>query len=443
MRVRHVVMVAAAVLTLAGSAVTLVPPIAGATLSYTASAAASGLRVTESVPGGPGAETLVDGGGPTAQVLLTSGAGGASFASFPYPGDAAVALPGQLAGLAPQIPRLPDYPFYVRADQTNPHPPPVEAPGARLTATATPDEAVSTAQAGPDTTDDGSAVGRLQSTARSTSSGGSITAMATGTAATVAIGPLRVASVVSTATVVLDQAGSLRRASSLRVDGMTVDGHGVAIVDGELVLAAGNVPLPKKGPVTDALAAAGLDVEYLARQDTPTGLVSEGLAVRRTQETPNGPVTVRLTFGQVVAAIDGTDSPSVQPPAINHVGGIEESPAAGSPALAVPEPVRDPGSAAPVSDMAGVAAFESGHGIGTTPVSGGAPNAAALAEPADAAPQPGTPPAAPQLAATPVLSAPAFFDTSTSYLALVAAAAVALGVAFLVSTMGVRFGWKH
>jgi hypothetical protein len=435
-------MVAAGVLTLAGPVVTLKPPVAGATLIYTASAAASGVRVTESVPGGPGAETLVDGGGPTAQSLLTSGAGGISFASFPYPGDAAVALPGQLAGLAPQIPRLPDYPFYVRADQSDPQPAPVEAPGVHLTATATPAEAVSAAHAGPGIADDGSGVGRLESTARSTSSEASVTAMATGTASTVTIGPLRIASVVSTATVVLEDAGSLRRASSLRVDGMTVDGQGVAIVDGELVLAAGSVPLPKKGPVTDALAAAGLDVEYLARQDTPSGLVSEGLAVRRTQETGNGPVTVRFTFGQAVAAIDGATAPGVEPPAVG-IGGIPDAAAADSASL----PARPvPNLATPVlaaSDLPGVAPFESGQGLTGTPLPGAVADTAALTGTLDPAPEARTAPATPQLAAAPAVSAPVFFDTTMSYLALVAAAAVALGVAFLVSTMGVRFGWKH
>jgi hypothetical protein len=424
------------------SSVTMMPPTAGATLVFTASSAASGVRISETVAGSPGAETLVDGGGPTAQALLTSGATSTGFASFPYPGDTAVSLPGQLAGLAPQVPRLPDYPFYVRADQTNPEPPPVETPLATLEAKAGPSESTSTAATGAGGTEDGVTVDRLEALARSVNGEHSVTATATGRASGVAMGPLRIASIESVAGVVLDATGSLQRTSRLRVDGLTVDGQGLAIENGNIVLAAGKVALPDTGPVRKALAAAGLDLEYVARQDTATGLVSEGIAVRRTQETPNGPVTVRFAFGQAAASIDGSLAPDLAVPDLGGGGAVDLPPAiAPGPSPAVPSPV--PASAgslfAPPSDPAldGSQATPAGASVGSLSELSG-PDGAGVGLPSDV--PAGAPP---QLAAAPALRAAPFFDVATSYLAIVAAGAVALAFAVLVSLMGVRFGWKH
>jgi hypothetical protein len=444
MPARGLVAAGAAVVLVGSSAITAMPPVAGAALVFTATSGASALRVSESVAGSPGAETLIDGGGPIAQTVLASGGAGTSFASFPYPGETAVAFPGQLAGLAPQLPRLPDYPFYVRADQTDPEPALVEIPGGKLAATASPSEARSTAAVAAAATPDGTAgVGQLEASARSAVSDESVTATATARTSGIAIGPLRIASLVSTATAAVDPAGALTRTSSVRIEGMTLDGQGLAIENGEVVLAGAKAPLPDTGPVKEALAQAGLDIEYLAREETPTGIVGEGFAVRRTHDTPNGPVTVRFAFGQAAASIAGTIAPDLGLP----VGGDLETPAASETTL-LPEPSPAP-SVLPSTEAAPALASSALGGSGSVggglagPDTGGTGLAGDTPAVGDVVPGASETPAGLELSAPPAVPARVFFDTTGSYLAILVAAAAALCLALLVSVMGVRIRWKR
>ena len=82
--------------------------------TFSALAAADGVRVTLFQPGVTLTKTLVDLGGPAAQAALNSLGESRAFASFPYPGDTAVAAPGLLRG-AGNIP-APAYPLYVASD---------------------------------------------------------------------------------------------------------------------------------------------------------------------------------------------------------------------------------------------------------------------------------------------------------------------------------------
>jgi hypothetical protein len=435
MPTRGLVAAGAAVVLVASSAITVMPPVAGATLVFTATSGASVLRVSESVAGSPGGETLIDGGGPTAQTVLASGGAGTSFASFPYPGETAVAFPGQLAGLAPQLPRLPDYPFYVRADQTDPEPAPVEIPGGKLAATASPSEARSTAAVAAAGTPDGTAsVGQLEASARSAASDESVTATAIARTSGIAIGPLRIATLVSTATAVVDAAGALTRTSSLRIEGMTLDGQGLAIENGEVVLAGAKAPLPDTSPVKEALAQAGLEIEYLAREETPTGIVGEGFAVGRTHDTPNGPATVRFAFGQAAASIAGTIAPDLGLP----VGGDLETPAASETTL----PSTEAAPALASSALGGFGSVGGGTLAGPDTVGTGLAGDTTPAV-GDVVPGASETPAGLEMSAPPAVPARVFFDTTGSYLAILVAAAAALCLALLVSVMGVRIRWRR
>jgi hypothetical protein len=295
------------VLAIVGWGVTQLPPVAGAALIYTGSADASGVRVSETLPGGPGSDTLINGGGPVAQAVLTSNGTSTSFASNPYPGDVPVSFPGTMAGLAPQAPRIPDYPLYVRAEYpASPAPTASSFPGTNLVATAQRSEAASSASTGGGDQDNGA--GRYQSSARVTSAAGAVRAVANSTGRSISLGPLQIGSFASTATAILQPDGGLTRQSSLDIGGLTVAGQGVIVQNGVLLLAGTKVPL-QGSPLAPTLTQSGLEVSYLAAEDTPTGLISEALVVRRAQSTPRGVVTVALTFGQAIASISGSVVP--------------------------------------------------------------------------------------------------------------------------------------
>src|SRR5437763_7415331 len=65
------------------------------TEAFVASASAYGGRIEYSVPGFT-VEQVIDGGGPVAQAYADSRATAVSFASLPYPGANALAVPGLL-----------------------------------------------------------------------------------------------------------------------------------------------------------------------------------------------------------------------------------------------------------------------------------------------------------------------------------------------------------
>jgi hypothetical protein len=413
-------------------------PKAGAALAYTASAAATGVRISETVPGSPATDTLVDGGAAVAQALLATGGNSTGFASNPYPGATAAAFPSQLRGLAPQLPAIPDYPFYVAASYpTNPNPDAVASPGGVLTATAGPAEVTARAASGGMAT--GTALGRLEARTRVSGGDDSVRSEATSIAQNIVLGPLTIGSVVSAATVTLAADGQLARHSSLEVTGMDVNGKALTISNGAIVLAGTDVPLPEAGPLADALAQAGLEIGYAAPRQTDNGLISEALVVRRIQDTPNGQARIVLSFGEAVAAIDGTVLPDT-----SGLAGDPGAPDAGTlPAeslTAVPSSVEATASAAAGEATPSLAAVlgNGDSGPAETFSLGGAPAAASGAAPQVVAPP--APIAPPVRLATPAAALFWRFDLESSYLALAAGTLIAAG-AHLV-TGGVKRRWN-
>jgi hypothetical protein len=426
---------------LAGVLVTAVAagpaPKAGAALAYTASAAATGVRISETIPGSPAADTLVDGGGAVAQALLATGGTSTGFASNPYPGATAVAFPSQLRGLAPQLPSVPDYPFYVTATYpTNPNPDAVASPGGVLSAAAGPTEVTARAASGGTAT--GTALGRLEARTRVTGGNDSVRSEATSIAQTLVFGPLTIASVVSAATVTLGTDGQLVRHSSLEVTGMDVNGQALTVSKGRIVLAGTGVPLPDDGPLAVALARAGVEIGYVAPRQTDNGLISEALVIRRIQDTPNGQARIVLSFGEAVAAIDGTvlpDTPGLADgPGAPDAGTLPESVAA------VPSAAEATASA-PVSETtpSQPALLRAGDGVPveTSSLAGRSAGAGAAAPEVAAPPIPIAPPVR---LATP--SAVSFwrFNLESSYLALAAGTLIAAAAHLI--TGGVKRRWN-
>src|SRR5581483_1835738 len=82
--------------------------------TFSATAWADAVRYSFIVPSAPGSSTVTDVGGPSTQARLDALGDSRAFASFPYPGDLIVTLPGLFRGLS-GIPLPGEYPFYVSA----------------------------------------------------------------------------------------------------------------------------------------------------------------------------------------------------------------------------------------------------------------------------------------------------------------------------------------
>ena len=80
---------------------------------FRAVAEADGTRTTYALPGYLLVNTLVDLGAPTAQATVDGFGTSRAFASYPYPGDTVVAVPGLLKGNGAP-PQIPDYPLIVQ-----------------------------------------------------------------------------------------------------------------------------------------------------------------------------------------------------------------------------------------------------------------------------------------------------------------------------------------
>ena len=129
---------------LCGGAVLVGAGSSHAETTFDASAAAYGVWVTVSNPGFP-LGLVPEGSGPTAQARLSALPRSSSLASFPYPGDGLVGLPGLMGALVPGFPPLPDYPLYATSELGD-DPQAVTAPGVELAAESSDRLAASRAQ---------------------------------------------------------------------------------------------------------------------------------------------------------------------------------------------------------------------------------------------------------------------------------------------------------
>lgn len=112
----------------AGAALVIAPPAVAADRSFDAVASAYGINNGISNPSLP-LNLVLTGSGPASSAHLTSFGGSDAFASFPYPGDTFVGLPGLASGVF-GVP-FPNYPLYV-ATSAGDEPRSVNFPGIAL-----------------------------------------------------------------------------------------------------------------------------------------------------------------------------------------------------------------------------------------------------------------------------------------------------------------------
>jgi hypothetical protein len=428
----------------AGSAVS-------AATTFDASAAAYGVLTTvtnESVPLG----LVPEGSGPTAQAHLNSLPQSTAFASFPYPGDTLVGVPGLLGALVPGSPPLPPYPLYSNTELGD-DPKDVDFPGIELHAESAESLAVSRAQSGSATTG-------YRATARvQASSDGGVVALADAHQSAIGLGTLATFDGIrSIAKVAVAPGGKPVRSSSLEIasirvpaatltipkttpqapvpgvptmalplGGTTIHAPDLGFRDGSFVVAAPTGGDQKfavpSGPVFQALAAVGITGTYQAAQLTPTGVIAPVLSFTAHLPAPpsnpagiGGTTKVTLDFGRSIA--------SVAAQSIDDGSG------------AVPFPPADPvGSSSGGSSGIGAAA---GSSLG---LPGGHGSTGVLSDASTAAPRVADPSSGGALSPTGLLRKLRRTSTLDVYLVLVGACFAGTLASQAVRLLGVRSSW--
>ncbi|MGH8999610.1 MAG: hypothetical protein ACRDY7_09490, partial [Acidimicrobiia bacterium] len=327
--------------------------------------AADGARLSIIAVNAPATNVPIDGGGPAAQASLDSLGTSQSFAAQPYPGDLAISGPGLVAGLSNGQVTPPNYPFYVSADHPIIPEQSLEQPGYQLKANATEREAAASARSGGTSADN--AVASTAAAARAGSDDTTVVGEASSLTVGFSAGPLTIGRVSAQASVIRRADGTLVRQSSLDVAGAKVGDTPISITAEGITVAGTEVPLGDGTAAAEALSDSGVTVEYLAGQETETGVVAPTLEVSWAGAAPGpiSPVGFVATFGRALAGIDG--------------GGGSGGAAPGVPAAAPDEP--------PAPSQSGSPPLHGGGEGGVAPAPGvAAPSAAPAPAPAGSSP---------------------------------------------------------
>ena len=297
--------------------------------TFDASAAAYGVWVTASNPNF--ALGLVpEGSGPTAQARLSALPRSSSLASFPYPGDGLVGLPGLMGALVPGFPALPDYPLYAHSELGD-DPSEVTAPGIELAAESSDRLASSRAQSVS------AASGYVATSRVEKLSDGSVSAIAEARQSALALAGLATFDGIrSIAKVTAGADAELQRTTSLEIDalrlpgvkfsapdGSTFVGPEFAFRDGQFHLlppaGAGQATPVPTAAVFEALKAAGIEGSYQAARNTDTGVIAPVLSFSALLPAPpdnpvaGGATKVTLDIGFAIAQIAAQVIPDTAP----------------------------------------------------------------------------------------------------------------------------------
>jgi hypothetical protein len=443
----------ALLLSAASLAIVVTAAPATASLRFSATASAAGVRVLNSSPSFPLTTTPVDATVPSAQSQISTLQGNSAFAAFPSPGADAAALPGLVSGLlagevpfpTPSVPGVPTVQYAQCPTKPSAD---VDAKGFALLADCDDSSARARASSGAAPTSLTDAVpsaggGYLAATASSTVDAKTGKVIATATAEVTGLsfggGLIAFGPVISTATVARSPGGQPQRSSDLAVNRITVAGNVVEIGPQGLSVAGSAVTLPGVPSPTDAVNAvlkgAGFTITSLAPTQSADGVVAPGIEIDENTTNPQTgqPVLVKVILGQAAAAAS--------------VGGTPDGSLAGTPFGSTSVPAvtstTEPGLAAgpssavePVGSLAG--STPSGTAALPAAVSGGADTSGPA--PAVAPPTAGSEVPAAQLRLADARDA--HLKGLTFYPILILAALVVVLGATLARHVGVRLLWS-
>lgn len=281
--------------------------------TYRALAVADGARLTFVAVDAPATNVPFEFGAPTAQAAVDSLGTNQSFASLPYPGDLFIAGPGLAAGLTNNAVTPPNYPAYVLADYPLTPIAKVDQPIYGLLATADEFAATASAQFGAD---GDTPVGYSRSIADSRVTETEVIGSSRSETTGLRVGPLTIASVVSSATARQGESGPVENVSELVVTGAKVGEVPITIGPDGISTGTDRSPLPDSAPLIQALAQGGVTIRYLAAQEYDQGVNSPALEISYSRPIP-GPVksagyVINLGRSSATVADGGASGQSVQ-----------------------------------------------------------------------------------------------------------------------------------
>jgi hypothetical protein len=354
--------------------------------AFSATAAADGVRLSVTFKGAPVTDNPVNAGFPTAQVQADSLGTGEAYAAFPDPGTLAQTAPGLVVGLLGQggnglppihLPSPPGYPLSVQAvrgitpDQT------VGQGPYAISASSQDASTSASANGGLSLGGVGQASWLASSTDITQEAKGEVISRATSDVQGLAIGPLSIGKVVSTARLTLGTDGTVTRSRHLEIDGVQIGGLSVSISSDGLNLAGVPVPAPIGSTLGALLKAVGVTFELLPAQDFPDRVIAP--AVRITVPVSGSLVgaskgTLEMTVGAATAYLSaaGAGGPSegdIVPPTPASLS--PNSVSTGTPAMAGPTPAFQPNAnsgLAPVQSTLGSARPATSVGDESSPI---------------------------------------------------------------------------
>jgi hypothetical protein len=283
--------------------------------AYSATAAASGVNVRLTAPGFPLTATPVDGGGPTAQAQLSSVGTAEGYAAFPDPGSLVVSVPRLVTGLLSQgvagvppipLPTLPGYPFAITSDTLAPD---VSAGTGPYVLHATSSSTATTARASGGLDLGAGAVTAVVANAKVVEDDGTVVATASTEVSGLALGPLALGRVVSTATLTQAPDGQISSTGTVEVHGAKVGALSVSIDRSGLNVLGVPVAAPIQETLEQILGAAGIRVEYQGIQKTETTVVAPAMVLTMPVDLTDlggvatEPGTLSVTLGQAIASL--------------------------------------------------------------------------------------------------------------------------------------------
>jgi hypothetical protein len=316
-----------------------VPLISGdaqADATYAAVAEATGARLiftNESIPLNVAPQIQ----GPSASAKQNSLQQSDGLAAFPYPGDDIAGLPGVASGAA-KVP-LPAYPFVISTSYGD-GAKQLSYPGIELRSESTDTLTQATATGG-------STGAGGTSSARIARDGDAVTAKAVSDLDALRLGDSLVLSGLhATVTAARDSTGKLTRSSSLSFTSLSGPGFTIGLQDGKFSLQNGSTA-PTQTDVPFSLVAAALSMHgypttYQDAQETPDGILGQGLQIQATLPAPpagspggfSGETPVTFTIGLLHAEVSYQVLPNA-PAAPQSAGtaGVDAAAAPAAPAL--------------------------------------------------------------------------------------------------------------
>jgi hypothetical protein len=340
--------------------------------AFNATAAASALRLTLEDPGAPLSDQLVDTGGPTAQSAMASLGTTTAYAALPDPGSLVNSAPGLVIGLVGQgayglppikLPSLPPLPLQVSTDANGKQSATFGAGPYKLTASSTDDHSTASATGGLSTTG-ASVLGLTANASITKNSDGSVTATATSNAAGLALGPIKLGTIVSTATERITQDGKITSSADTKIVGLSLAGIGVSINEGGVSVDGLGISIPLAPFITPLLKGSGDTLTFQDVTSTAGTVFAPNVVLTIPFKGSTGPGYLRLVIGGSTVSMTGVGAapatvPIVTPPSntgggSGSVGGLlpgdgDVPPIVGSspPSVSGTQPIVSPPSTAP------------------------------------------------------------------------------------------------